>query len=260
MIPSKVHYAYTSSAAKGGMPFSFIHYLAIRSALINADIDHVILHYISEPTGSWWTAIRDQIEVRPVKFNTDEFNVHFDHPAHKADALRLQVLRDEGGIFLDLDVIILKSLRPLRQSDIPILGREDSEAVCCAVIMAPPNSVFIERWIRGYNPETSDWQGFRSTGFDDYWGEISTQYPAYLAATYPTEVCILPTEKFYPVTWRDHDLDSLFTQQPIPHKIQQAYTIHLWQTGNWHRNLEQLTPQNVSSATYPLARILTPLI
>lgn len=39
---------------------------------------------------------------------TEIFGRKVDHYAHKADVLRLEVLRDYGGIYLDTDILVIK--------------------------------------------------------------------------------------------------------------------------------------------------------
>lgn len=89
------------------------------------------------------------------------------------------------------------------------MGWEDDRAVCPAVILAEPGSSFVREWIRGYSAQTSDWDGFRSQGRDEYWGEMSTRYPPHLAEKMPESVKFLPAKCFYPVHWRRRDCERL---------------------------------------------------
>ena len=265
MIPDIVHFAFTSDPRLlNHRPFSFVHYLAVRSAARYAHPKQIFVHYLHEPSGPWWEAARPFVTARRHPVNTELFPVVFVHPAHQADAIRLETLWREGGIFLDLDVITLRTFGPLREDREAVIGAEDDLALCCAVLLAEPGSRFIEEWVRGYNPATSDWSGFRSRGFDAYWGEMSTRYPAHLKQRLPDAVEVLPPTAFYPVSWRDHDYDRVFQSAAegglTLSDLVDAYTLHLWQTGSWGRHLSALEPSWVETADTTLARHLRPLL
>lgn len=265
MIPHTIHFAYTSPPGGGTLPFSFIHYLAIASAARYSRPERIVLHTLHDHNGPWWYAARRLAEFRTTSVPEELYNCRFSHPAHQADAIRLDVLRREGGIFLDLDVV---SLRPygdlLEAPGGALLGWEDDVAVCPAVVLAAPGAVFIERWIDGYNPAKSQWQGFRSQGRDEYWGEISTRYPAHLSRQHPNTVTLVPPHFFYPVHWRRSDCDRLFKTPEegglTTGDLDRSYAIHLWQTGTWSKRLARLAPQSVRSGGTVLESLLAPLI
>ncbi len=115
----------------------------------------------------------------------------------------LSVLHEQGGIYLDMDVLCLRSFEPLRRHEI-VLGEEGKDrgyGLCNAVILAAPGSWFVRKWLAGYDPDTSLWKGFRSTGRDAYWNELSVRYPAYLARLYPGRVHVVDHRAFFWPTW-----------------------------------------------------------
>ena len=73
---------------------------------------------------------------------------------HITDRLRLRILRDIGGAYLDTDVYILGSWDYIWNcgSDV-IMGHEEylRAKLCNAVIMAKPESPFIIRWLQEYD-------------------------------------------------------------------------------------------------------------
>jgi hypothetical protein len=77
-----------------------------------------------------------------------------EHFARKADVLRLQILLEHGGIYLDLDTICQRSFEPLLDGGV-VMGREErilpdrsrsSQRLCNATIIAPPGPVIEEPW------------------------------------------------------------------------------------------------------------------
>ena len=52
------------------------------------------------------------------------------HHAHQADVLRLQILLEQGGIYLDMDTIVVRPLLPAHlQSTAAMLGIQDSPRI-----------------------------------------------------------------------------------------------------------------------------------
>lgn len=263
-VPNVVHFAYTSPSDGSGIDFSLIHYCAVASALEYGRADAVLIHATTIPDGYWWSRAAELVTVVEAAVPEERFNSEFRHPAHQADAIRLDVVERQGGTFLDLDVLVLRPLAPLFGTDRVVLGLEDEVAICPAVVVAPPRAPFISRWIAGYDPLTSEWSGFRSTGRDEYWGELSTRYPVHLAARHPDEVSVLRPLAFFPVHWRRKETERLYAPPAEgglrPDELAESYTLHLWETGQWARRLQGLTVQGVRDTDTTLCGLLAPLL
>ena len=70
--------------------------------------------------------------------------------AFVADYIRLKVLYDFGGIYLDTDMMVLKSFESLLDKKC-FFGAEDSDFINCAIIGAERNHWFIKRSIYHYD-------------------------------------------------------------------------------------------------------------
>jgi mannosyltransferase OCH1-like enzyme len=80
----------------------------------------IYLHYVYEPTGWWWDVWKKELAKTSKKGFTTRLEMvkqrdvttiygnEIEHFAHKADVIRLEVLRDYGGIYLDTDVLVIK--------------------------------------------------------------------------------------------------------------------------------------------------------
>ncbi|WP_051165514.1 glycosyltransferase [Nocardia testacea] len=177
------------------MEFSLVSYLAVRSAAEVNTPDELIVYCDRIPSGAWWDAADDYITA-VVRIDPPDSigGVPVPHPAHRSDLVRLDVLMRDGGIYLDLDVLSVRPLTPFLGESF-VLGQEGVGGhigLCNAVILAEPDAPFGREWLRGWDPATSRWSGFRSTGMDQFWSEMSVQYPAYLAGLFPELITVAP--------------------------------------------------------------------
>lgn len=115
-VPPYVHYVFGLAPDFGGHPFHFIHYLCLTSALVTLRPEVIYFHYVYEPdTWYWHRFVRDvhrsghtRLEMIRERDVQSVFGNKVEHFAHKADVLRLEALRDYGGVYLDVDVLVVK--------------------------------------------------------------------------------------------------------------------------------------------------------
>lgn len=95
-----------------------------------------------------------------VEWNEENFDVN-SHPYTKeayhdkkwafvSDYVRLQALYQHGGIYLDTDMYVLKSLDDLLRFDL-VLGRESQQYISAGMIAAAPNNNYIADLIKEYD-------------------------------------------------------------------------------------------------------------
>lgn len=91
----------------------------------------------------------------------DETNTNFDHSfieyayknnkwAFVTDLVRLRVLYEDGGIYLDTDMLLFKSLN-IFLNDSCFFGTEDEDHISCGIIGAIPKHPFIGECIKEYD-------------------------------------------------------------------------------------------------------------
>ena len=138
--------------------------------------------------------------------------------ANFADLFRYKLLAEQGGWWVDMDVI---GLRPLPKAIAEVAGWEDDRYVSNAVLYAPVGSPLMET---AYVQASRDERRFLlgTTG-----PEILTR----LLREFGQLECALPTHAFYPVHWSDFRR-VLEPCQPLP---QESYTLHLWNQ-LWQQN------------------------
>jgi hypothetical protein len=256
MIPNVAHYIYFD----GPRPFGLVHYLAIASMRRVSPETTIILHCESVPRSEWWDRISGDVQVRQAQRPREIYGVPLSHPAHQTDVLRLSLIREQGGIFLDLDVIAVRSFAPLL-SETCVLAYQDRQGrkgLGCAVMLARPEDPFIVEWIAGYDPARSRWQGFRSRGYDEHWAEMSTRYPALLAREAAHEIRVLDSNTFYPFGFEQDELEDLFERwRPLD---EVSYCIHLWEQRSWDLYLRDLTIAELCRSRSTFARCVSDLL
>lgn len=94
--------------------FGLIQFLFLSSSLI-LEPEIIFFHTLKEPVGFWWEEVKNKInksktklEIIIVRDVKETFGNEVKHYAHKADVVRLEALKYYGGVYLDLDVIVIK--------------------------------------------------------------------------------------------------------------------------------------------------------
>jgi hypothetical protein len=229
MIPLTFHFIFGLQPDFGGKPFSFIHYMAVKSALAVHPGAKALFHYEHEPRGIYWEVARSHVECVRVQAPREVSGRPLEHVAHQADVLRLQILLERGGIYLDLDTITVRSFAPLLVHGC-VMGRQGRQGsatdrgLCNAVILAEPKHPFLRAWLDEY-------RHFRSRGGDEFWDEHSVVVPGRLAASGKYPVTLLEPEAFFHPSYDNAGIGDLFIENQ---RFPEAYCHHLWESNAWH--------------------------
>lgn len=248
MIPNVFHFMYGFVPDFNKQPFSLVHYLAVKSAAVINEPDVINFYYKYEPSGEWWEKAKPYLNLIKIEPPTEVFGAPLYHPAHQADVVRLQIMIEQGGVYLDMDVICVKPFTSLLEHSF-VLGQEGLEnrvaGLCNAVILSEKNAPFAKKWMEGFDPRTSLWRGFRSKGIDEHWSEIGCEYPAYLSKLIPEHIHVLDCKKFYWPCWVPDHLEAFFRQQGG--SFEESYCHHLWEHLAWDGYLKDLTVDYIQS-------------
>ena len=120
--------------------------------------------------------------------------------AFVSDYLRLEILRQYGGIYLDLDVTIRKDPFPLCDGNKFVAGYESSTKVGTAVIYSEPDSTVLKRASSFY--EDDIWRSELFIGPD-----ILTKVIDGLSFNNEVECVLLPENTFFPYKGEPLDFD-----------------------------------------------------
>jgi Glycosyltransferase sugar-binding region containing DXD motif len=236
VIPNILHYCFGMSPDFGGKPWSLIHYVCVRSALERIKPTACFFYYEHEPAGPWWEISREMLTLVKI---TSPRTIHgnpVEHPAHRADIVRLEKLMELGGIYLDCDVFVHRGFDDLRSHSC-VLGSQGERGLCNAVILAEPDAPFVRKWYAEY-------RSFRGRGVDDHWDEHSVKVPLKLSRDFPDELVVLPQNAFFSPSWEDVGIYEIFGSH-APINLSGKYANHLWEGAAWREYLQDLTPKQV---------------
>lgn len=252
MIPNILHFIYLkNSNSIGNKPFGLSHYLSIKSAVEVNQPQKAFLYYNEDQTGKFWDMAKETTTPVKINLSSEIFGQKIYHIAHSADILKYQILLEKGGIYLDTDIIHKKPFTPLLKYSF-VLGKQGFDGfdgvkgLCNAIILSRPNSKFLQKWLEGYDPKMSipPFVGFRSIGYDDFYSEMSSNYPELLAKLMPGEIHLEPNPSFYFPMYDDKGLKMLFEEK---HDFKEAFCHHFWESAAWEKYLKNLTIEQIKS-------------
>lgn len=143
--------------------------------------------------------------------------------AFAADFVRLKVLYEHGGIYLDTDMELVQSLSPLLDNAC-FFGAESDGVISCGVIGARPKNPFIAECIKHMEQEFSAGKKFVTMP------RIITS--AYRRSRLKGEVKIYSRHVFYPFNPYD-------SQQPVKQLLYQDVTPDTFAIHHWEKSWKQ---------------------
>lgn len=247
MIPRKVHFIWISSPDYGVPKFGFIEWLAVRSVLKTNPEFEVNFWTDHEPAGKYWDAVKGDLFIESITPPDEVFGNPIPHPAHKCDWLRLQVIQEHGGVYLDLDTITVGDLGKLMTPPTTMVletANGETQGLCNAYIASKPNTEFIAEWIERF-------RNFRSMGRDQYWAESAVKWPFYLMDSGHT-VEAAPPYAFFKPDWTPQGIADMFDNAL---EFPSAIGFHLWSVITRPR-LNTFNEYNYADKDCTLARIV----
>ena len=152
-VPNVVHYVWFAYKGRNST-LSFLYYLGILSSHKSIKPDRIYFHTDKPPTGYYWDLLGNIPEFEVVLRNPTRIlfgkrlqTDAFDTTASNLD--RLLILKEHGGVYLDLDVIAVRSVAQILRYDVT-LGTEGNGRICDGVIVSKPGARFLDLWINGY--------------------------------------------------------------------------------------------------------------
>lgn len=148
--------------------------------------------------------------------------------AFVADFIRLKVLYENGGIYLDTDMMVLKSFNSLL-STLCFFGAEDEDYLNCAIIGAQKNNAFIKQCISRYElisiNNGIDWRQITIPRIvtDIYRKKYNYVLP-FNKKNVHYDLVIYPINYFYPLPYKDkQDIKNYKNYLVI-----ESFAVHLW--------------------------------
>ncbi|XP_078694453.1 uncharacterized protein LOC144923637 isoform X1 [Branchiostoma floridae x Branchiostoma belcheri] len=200
VVPNEVHFVWFDGASRGSK-FEFRHFLSVKAAWDYVGAGKVFFHTDASFDGVWWDRVieRENVKIVPENASDSLDGVPVTIPDHQELATALGILQGRGGIYLNIDVIGLKSFEPLRHYDVT-MGRS-IHGLSNAVICSKPGSEFLKLWT----------ESFRKFG-EGKWDVFASEEPFRLANENPHLLRIEEHSLFRPELSHWSDLDALYTQ------------------------------------------------
>lgn len=238
-IPNIIHFIHISGYRK----FSFCNMLAVLSAYKKQNPEKLYLYYTEEENDNrWWNITKNYVTLVKIEPIREFKGIRLNYPQYQADIIRLQKLVEMGGIYLDTDILTLKSYDPLRTYDC-VLGGEGYldhveglntndlskiGSISNAVIMAEPNNRFIKEWL-----------DIMPSKFNhSVWAYHAVVLPKEMISEDKTLFHLEKVESFIPFDFRNpYIFDEVGEEISIKlsEKLRDSYCFHLWET-IWREN------------------------
>ncbi len=266
-------------------PFHLAHYLCLASCLATNAPRALHFHCRHLPFGEWWERIAPMLDIHrvgnapPPGFDRARYResaegrlieaAGFDY-AHEADFLRLAILEEAGGVYVDMDTLFVARYPDRWFEAECVLGEEApmpgvhgtlEPSLCNAVIVARPRSAFLREWIV---------EGARV--FDGSWSRHSCATAARIWARDASGLTVLPQHVLYRHTATRTGIASLFESgdEGVPacvwmtgRDLRDSASLHLWAHLWWSEqrtdfsrfHAGMITPRWIAEADATYARV-----
>ena len=254
-------------------PFHLVHWLALESCRRTQSADAIHLHYRHLPYGPWWDRIAPHLTLHrvgdaPQGFDASRYEATaegriiaargWDY-AHEADFVRLEILRDGGGAYADIDTLFVARYPDAWFERECVIGEEPAyrgadgiakPSLCNAVILARPGARFVADWLREAR-----------ASFDGTWNRHSCAAAGRLWADAGDALHVLPPHVFYRHGPTRGGIASLFEE--VDPRLDGTASLHLWAHLWWdetrtdftHFHAGQFTPEWVAEGSATVASI-----
>lgn len=156
-------------------------------------------------------------------------------PQYIADVMRLQILNDHGGIYMDTDILLQKPLTEFLAEERLVMSWEsaDKTSISNALMMSPSDNLFVKEWLR-HMPEAVQ---------SDTWAYGGVVLPAKISSNpYFNESCTILTNQFCcPLDLSRNWLFDPALKPEAKAKIEGCYAIHVFET-YWRDIIKDITP------------------
>ena len=219
LIPNIVHFVrlMPSGTLAPSLEFSFLHFIAIYSALLYLDPDviyihtnvndHAIIAAIDSPN----VYTRAIANLPRVKFNQEippnitTSGQKITALANQCDFVRTKMLNKHGGLYLDEDAYVLKNMTPLRQLGFQnVVGVQIDGKVCPAVMLAAQGPA---------NIMMTAYQKLQDKVFDGGWETHSVNLLSSLTTAFSNrdnQVLTLDRDAFFSGSWQPLGLKWMY--------------------------------------------------
>ncbi len=224
-IPKIIHILFF-----GETEFYNFHHRCLHSMMQYMPDYEIWIHNSKEPENNkYWNNIKKQKNVKIIKTVVPQ---HFDgfelkHFQYKADVVRLEVLYNHGGVYLDLDMIIVKPFHEVFQSGHSFYISKERQGHDClinAFLASKPKNEFLKIWLNAFKSGLR--LGIWAHHIRDSNKKLLDEHPHYM---HKYKIKLLEGNVFMPLHWQD--TEAFLRSETIPYEFPpESYGTHLWET------------------------------
>jgi len=151
VIPNYIHYIRLQQPE-----LRFFEAVCMKSAFLIQRPARLYIHSnTGPPTGRHWQQLleipgfTEVLQVKSVPLPSRVFGVDFYWNAHRADVLRILILKKYGGIYLDNDILVINNFNRYRQYEF-VLGWPEGEWIGNMLLMAHREARFLSEFLETY--------------------------------------------------------------------------------------------------------------
>ena len=251
-IPKIIHLLYF-----GETEFYDFHHRCIHSMLQYMPEYEIRIYNAKEPVANThWDDIKKQPRISIHKIDPPVFFDGFElkHFQYKADVTRLEVLYEHGGVYLDIDMLIVRPFHEVFSSGHSFYISEEREgsagrgsgALINAFLASKPKNEFIKLWLNEFKSGLR--LGIWAHHIRDSNKQLLDNHPHYM---HKYRIRVLDWKLFMPLHWQD--TEAFIRSETIPYQFPaESYGTHLWETilGDVMRKNEFLQKQKMELDVY----------
>ena len=252
-IPKIIHLLYF-----GETEFYNFHHRCIHSMIQYMPEYEIRIYNAREPPAEnhYWQDIKGHPRVSIHKMDPPQYYDGFElkHFQYKADVARLELLYEHGGVYLDIDMIIVRPFHEVFASGHSFYISEEREgangrgsgALINAFLAAKPKNEFIKLWLNEFRSGLR--LGIWAHHIRDSNKQLLENHPHYL---HKYRIRVLDWKMFMPLHWQD--TEAFIRSETVPYVFPpESYGTHLWETilGDVMRKNEFLHKQKMELDIY----------
>jgi glycosyl transferase-like sugar-binding protein/alpha 1,4-glycosyltransferase len=255
-IPNVIHFVWVQGWRRD---YSFVQYLTIKAAVKMQNPDKIYIYNNEEPVNNKWWDKSKAIQCVEIIYVTAPRHIngkYIEWEQHVADLMRLCILFERGGIYLDFDLLLIRPvdelLKLLDDYNSILMCRESDEKIWNGFIAVNSHNKFLQKWIREYETK----YGTNDGGC--WWAGLSVETPMRICNennNYKECVILLEREIFLPFYHFDNILytdneklkaletgeNALKNSENAVQLFPKSYGVHLWETETDKRNVLPLS-------------------
>lgn len=153
MIPRTIHFIYP--VTERTRPWSLVNHAAVMLARKHHPHDEIVV-WTNEPKSSFKMRVSAALagaEIEFIDLPTQICGADIKHPQYMSDVMRLQILYEHGGIYMDTDMLLrmdVDDLRAIAQNHNRLVisyENESRSSICNALMVAQAKNAFVGVWL-----------------------------------------------------------------------------------------------------------------